>query len=431
MNVTPAEATLFHIIGYGTTLPPGDLPGYAANDYYSIAGLSTADECRAALDACLAKGWLQEITEATVTRITDSLAQDRVLGPIYRLPRVGGIDFTHTGAALWRRFLDRTRETTLTPFVYTAVVHRKTARFFRTREAAVAEIEQQRICDEVVSASGPHPTGPWRVQWWRRFPDGYRIDIEERAQWHCGGGGGESCIFWHSPPEVDLHRLREVLARHTVALAEWAVLESLEGGPRPVEGDRFHWWSAEETERKYGTVVSEENYRDAVEFCRSRRWVRTLNRQALKDVHVLLRNDPVLLAVPDTAELFHCTGYGIDPANPGTLVLLPIPTGNGWGEIDFTPAGADLYRAISAEWLGADWEDDLAVSKEYYREEHRYCEAEEGFAGIVEEYTAKGEVVRARRVVPIGPWCVHWWERFPSGVRLELQIEPRVGARES
>ena len=149
-------------------------------------------------------------------------------------------------------------------------------------------------------------------------------------------------------------------------------------------------------------------------------------------MRTLLRNDPTALAIPKTAELFHhaCHSY-IDPSNPGDPVYSPIPAGEGWGEIDFTPAGADLYRVLSAEWLGPDWEDALAVSHGYYREEHRYCEAEEGFAGIVEEYVAKGGVVRSCRVVPIGPWCVHWWERFPSGVRLELEIEPRAVARES
>jgi hypothetical protein len=90
--------------------------------------------------------------------------------------------------------------------------------------------------------------------------------------------------------------------------------------------------------------------------------------------------------------------------------------------IDFSPHGAALYRMIAAEWLGPDWEDGLRVCNEYYREEHRYCESEEGLRGIVHEHTAKGEVVRASRVAPLGPWRVRWWERFPAGFRLELEI---------
>jgi hypothetical protein len=77
---------------------------------------------------------------------------------------------------------------------------------------------------------------------------------------------------------------------------------------------------------------------------------------------------------------------------------------------------------IAAEWLGLDWEDDLSVWNDYYREEHRYCETEEGLQGIVQEHAARGEVVRTSKLVPLGPWCVYWWERFPAGYRLELEI---------
>jgi hypothetical protein len=40
----------------------------------------------------------------------------------------------------------------------------------------------------------------------------------------------------------------------------------------------------------------------------------------------------------------------------------------------------------------------------------------------VQEHIAKGDVVRARRVVPIGPWRVYRWERFPTGYRLGLEL---------
>lgn len=77
---------------------------------------------------------------------------------------------------------------------------------------------------------------------------------------------------------------------------------------------------------------------------------------------------------------------------------------------------------ISAEWLGANWEDDLRVARGYEWEEHRYCRSAEGFPGIADEHRTRGDVVRAGRVVPIGPWCVWWWDRFPEGYRLELEL---------
>ena len=77
---------------------------------------------------------------------------------------------------------------------------------------------------------------------------------------------------------------------------------------------------------------------------------------------------------------------------------------------------------ICREWLGQDWDNDLFVSNCYYREEHRYCEKEIGLRWIVEGYVAEGFDVRIKQVVPTGPWCVYWWERYPEGFRLELEI---------
>lgn len=99
------------------------------------------------------------------------------------------------------------------------------------------------------------------------------------------------------------------------------------------------------------------------------------------------------------------------------------------GEIDFTPVGATLYRMIGAEWLGPDWEDDLSVWNEYYREEHRYCEAEEGLQDVIQKQMGRDEVILSSKLVPLGPWCVHWWERFPSGYRLELKIGSTGGPK--
>jgi hypothetical protein len=79
---------------------------------------------------------------------------------------------------------------------------------------------------------------------------------------------------------------------------------------------------------------------------------------------------------------------------------------------------------LAAEWLGPAWEDEVhvSVSKETYREEHRYCETEEGLRAVLQEYAAGDLEVRTSKVVPLGPWCVKWWRRFPHGYRLELQL---------
>jgi hypothetical protein len=90
--------------------------------------------------------------------------------------------------------------------------------------------------------------------------------------------------------------------------------------------------------------------------------------------------------------------------------------------VDFGPIGAALYRSISAEFLGPEWEDLYYVIVPTNREEHLYCEMQEGIHNTLAEYAANGEIVRASRIEPIGPWCVRWWERYDSGFRLEVQV---------
>jgi hypothetical protein len=122
--------------------------------------------------------------------------------------------------------------------------------------------------------------------------------------------------------------------------------------------------------------------------------MRIVNDETLKDVFALVDGDEALVAVP------------------GALGL----TSN---EVTFTSGGAALYRRIAAEWLGSAWEDELRVWRETYREEHLYCETEAGLDDMMQQYF---DVVRAQRLVSIGPWCSSWWNRYPSGFRLELEI---------
>jgi hypothetical protein len=277
------------------------------------------------------------------------------------------------------------------------MVHIKTTRYFRTRAAALAAIPEA-DWNHAVTVIGPDPIGPWRVQWWRRFPEGYRIDIEERMRWQGRGGGwGAHCVLAGSRcQQPNPQRLRRVLDCHNVTFAEWLLLAAVE---REEHRSAFNLprrvaWSAD---ARFGVTVSEEECRTGLEACLRYGWLRVMDQHAVNEIQTLLRDDPAFLPVPKEVESRR-------------------------GEIDFTPYGATLYRMVAAEWLGHDWEDNLRVWNDYYREEHRYCETEVGLQGIVQEYTARGEVVRAGKLVPLGPWCVYWWERFPAGYRLELKI---------
>ena len=199
----------------------------------------------------------------------------------------------------------------------------------------------------------------------------------------------------HPPRQgANPQRLQHVLDCHNVTIAEWLLLAAMESGCGTY-ASHLPRWVADSADKQFGVTASEDECRTGLEACLRYGWLR-LVRNARDEVDDLLQAEPAVM--PVTAEV------------------------RGDDEVDFTPRGAALYRTVAAEWLGPDWEDDLLVWKEFYREEHLYCEAEEGLRDIVQEYVERGEVVRASNLVPIGPWCVYWWEQFPSGYRLELNI---------
>jgi hypothetical protein len=379
-----------------------DLPCYVCEDAacrdYSLVGSASLKECQDALADCLAKGWLQIIDEQTLVQINDQLRQEHYVGPIYGMPRVGDVDFSSVGAELWQALYRRCFPGAELPFAFTDVVFCKTSHFFRTRAAALKWIEETREWDVDMAIVGPTLIGPWRAQWWRRFPEGYRIDVEERRQWQgrsCGEGQG--CVMPLARFEAgNPQRLQQVLNCHNVSFPEWLLLAAMEQSWPREAASLLCRLAADSAKKLFGSTASAKACRTGLVACLQHGWLRRMDQQAVEEVQALLHKEPALMPVAN------------EPANQG--------------EIDFTPAGALLYRMIAAEWLGADWEDGLDVWKETFREEHRYCEVEEGLRDILEEYAGCGEVVLSSRIVPIGPWCVYWWEQFPAGYRLEQQI---------
>ena len=402
-GVTPGELALYIALNYRHIgIPPEDLATSALNESRQDLPISAANT-EAALADCLADGRLQVVTQHARDAIVAELAAGGVLGPIYGLPGVGRVDFAPRGAAIWRAGCRR-----FPPFAFTDVVRRKTAHYFRSRAAALADIEAWWSEVENVTVSEPVPIGPWRAQWWRRFDEGFRVVVEERHHWEGwseGSYGVEQC-FLRRPDPRDPRRLAVSLERHGLTAAEFAVFERLEDGPQRFEPHE---------------LVS-------IETCARDGWLRGLDQAAIDEIRAVVRVDGATKALPALAAL-RSEDHGIahDPGWPGGFRPLRWPDSRRYGEIDFTPAGAELYRAASAARLGPDWEDDLQVSRQFYREEHRYCETSEGLSGIVAEYEAAGQVVRDARIVEIGPWCVSWWERYDHGFRLELQMgDPNI-----
>lgn len=178
LGITPPEASLFNVVHYGITAPPSNLSRRAASSGYSVCGPVTGEENQAALAGCLSKSWLQIIDEAALGRIQAEIRRSGLLGPVYGYPSVGGVDFTHAGAEQWFRLCERLWGTGgEESFAFCDVVHEKSVRYFRSNLKAVAERENIKKWESVVSVAGPFSIGPWCVYWWEQFRSGYRLEM--------------------------------------------------------------------------------------------------------------------------------------------------------------------------------------------------------------------------------------------------------------
>lgn len=395
LGITSAEASLFNVIHYGLTVPPADLCGRATVRDYCIGNRVTFRETEASLTGCLAKGWLQVVDEAVLASIRAEVERQQLVGPIYGYPSLGGVDFTPDGAEQWLRLGERLWGRPTHSFAYCDTVHLRTGHYFASEAAARAEVERQREYGDVVAVTAPIPIGPWRAEWWRRFPEGYRIEVEERMRWQgrapCGGGS-----VWARPREgtIDLAHAQHVLDQHKVEWIEWLVLASVETAP-----NAHHEYILDEAAKvaeRLGATVSVEECSRGLEACVSKGWLRPLDSHAVAEIVDLLADDAAWMPVP---------------FDPRTCC----------DELAFSLNGAQLFRRLSATILGADWEE-LAVEDTFYREEHHYSPTQAGVAGVIQSYVESNEEPTSVRIESIGPWCVYWWERFPSGYRLELRF---------
>lgn len=369
-GVSSAESALLHAVNYYSGNTPCQLPNYAQWERYTLDKPVTETACQDALVACLVKGWLRVIDEPDRAEIRDDLQRDGIFGPVHGLPPVGGVDFTPDGADRWLR-LARDLFGRPTPYWCMHSGRGKRELYCRDYDAALRHAQRLSALGAVVSE--PQEIGPWRVQWWRRFEWGYRLDVDSPYQ-------GDT--FWRrekpsSPPFAYQERLWQALVRRGVALGEYHLLSVIDSHA----DKRPHALAARSP---------------SLQSCLDKGWVQILDDRAIGRIHDLLRDDP-------------------------TEVQLGRFVGR-VGHVDFTPAGAALYQSISAETFWPDWDADLYVERLCSWLEHSYSESDEYLQQRFGQRCGQGARVLAVRIEALGPWCARWWQRFPSGYRHDAEF---------
>lgn len=120
-----------------------------------------------ALRSCVLKSWVTQVTSEYLSLIRWFLKREQTIGPIYGLPNVGDADFTPEGADKFQTALARLhpdlqeRE----EFDYQ---NAKPQIIVPNRETAYKLAEHRK-------GAKVQKVGPWRLYWWKAYPEGYVI----------------------------------------------------------------------------------------------------------------------------------------------------------------------------------------------------------------------------------------------------------------
>ena len=387
-GVSAAESALLHAVTYYNNA--AQLPNYAAGKYSSLDEPVTEADCQDALASCLAKGWLRIIDLSTLVEIVRELERDGVFGPVFGLPAIGAVEFTWTGVRLWQQLLLEMRDgTDGTPFWCSRTGAGKRELYCRNLDTAKRE-SASLLRRQENTVSEPEPIGPWRVQWWRRYEQGFRFSIDSSYM-------GDT--VWRLKPPTNrrpsLLRLKCILEGHQLSLGEWLILAGIDSH-HDKRATHFADRVAASAARQQKITLAKEVYKNSLASCLRKGWIQVLDDKSLSSMRALLAAD---------------------------ATLTPFRDGLGRvGEVDFTQSGATLYQTINTAYLGSDWDAGIFVENLCSWKELHYSESKERLDEQLREHARRGARVLSVEIKPMELWCSRWWERYPCGYRLEAEF---------
>lgn len=184
-SLSVAEFNVIHFAHYASC-PPATLIRFAHAESLGHGAWpsSTQEACRYAVNSLMAKGLLQLIDDAALLRIEVEMIAEPAFGPISDLPRLGDLDFTKDGAALWRRILRDLLHQDPAEHC-TGLGDEDSEVFYATSEATLRraiEFHLRVSGREILSVSETDTIGPWRDRWWNVIMEqGFRATVTHGA----------------------------------------------------------------------------------------------------------------------------------------------------------------------------------------------------------------------------------------------------------
>jgi hypothetical protein len=190
----------------------------------------------------------------------------------------------------------------------------------------------------------------------------------------------------------------EKLDKYGLSVAQLDVLVACNYGPYSFEATRNEAMNVAEWRKGR---MSKDEATKALRDCIDQGWLRIISQSDLDEIQSILR----------AGQLFG-----------------PVYTPTGIGDVDFTVRGAARFQELHRDLYGEDQEKDATYSVSEGQVEHVYCPTLALALKTIDEYKNLATFGGFPKVivsapVPVGPWCVRWWQSFPSGYRVDVEYE--------
>lgn len=400
MGIEVAEYAVLTLIHYGINESKDTLARWATSRDYNLGSDLSLAETSAAVDSCFQRGLLRILTRAALAEIKDDLERNHVVGPIYGLPESGKIDFTNEGASLWRSIQlaipDVNPSQLQRGFANCDVIEIRTRRYFVSRRAAERQRKLLSRMSDVPSVTKVIPCPDLRLTWWSSPTKGWQFDFTEEMHWTGRSGGGNSPSLWWDAEQggIDSTRVRQKCRGCGMDLSDWCVLLTV-ASSEFLLAKNLRRCAIAFAQRQFRLRNAPERIADAISRCAKKQLIGRMGKGAIHRIGASIATSPRPMVVPE---------------------LVPE-------HVDLSPAGVELLLELGPNIFGDAWLDGWRVEQDVFRREHRYAQTLLDVASVFDEYNQSEEtVLSVGPITPLGPWCVHWWERHPTGYRVELEI---------
>lgn len=399
-EISIAEYAILNHLHFGCHRLPGTLGKFAASPDYALGHRVTVREASQAVRSCLKRGLIRVMSKSDLAQIKEDLARDHLLGPIYGFPEPGQVDFTRLGAQVWLE-IERSEDEAIPcrGFSYLDAVELKTRWTFLSRTAMTGHRARLRKEPHFASMTRPTVADDVRLAWWCPPMRGWSFEVTEKFHWQ-GRGGVDSCttsalLNWDAEfANVDRAQLRRHCRHHDLEPSDLCVLLRIaEGGPFDVK--RLGRSSLILAKSGIGLRMTIDQIVGAIRRCLHNGLIVRLNAE---------ENQRIELAAKESSMPLYTQESRLD-------------------FLDLTDAGARFLVEQGSKILKTAWLDGWVVSRKVFSRDHLYTRNFLDIASVFERYSRfPQKSLKIGPIEEIGPWCVYWWNRFPKGYRLELEV---------